>query len=473
MTIPATHIDLYQLTSLIPHWDAGLGSAPVTMSFFSRRLPRNGAGEPVRGFLLWVGLRRCLQWLSEARFDESRLNQLEAHPLLGAALRQRPTLRDALLRWRFHGTIAAPPEGTPLWAGGATIGGQPVDEDGIRPSAQCPYLQVGTDLLSAKLIETPLLSIINQMTMVGSKAARIVLAAGERGVLEFGTRRTHPQAAVDAAYAAYIAGCAGTSNVEAHCRYGVPVLGTMDHFAVQAWEKPGVPRHETERAYFRQFYQAFPHNAVLLVDTYDTYGEQTGIRNAVAATDGNLRGIRLDSKITVPNVRRARDMLDDLGATGATIVLSGGLDEYSIAELAAAPADHYGIGERLVTSPDAPVGVGAVGKLCKINGKATMKLAKGSGKATLPGAVQVFRQDFVDTVGCADETLSGTPLLQTVWRDHTALALPPLEETRRYALAQVRALPAALRAPREVQVAISPRLHQLIQRCVRATDGTE
>ena len=207
---PATHLDLYQLTSLVPHWDAGLASSPVTMSFFSRRLPRTLDGHPSRGYLLWVGLRRCLEWLADARFEEGRIMTLLEHPMLGPALAKRPKLVDALRAWRFNGLIDAPPEGTPIWAGPATNSdGVPIDVDGVRPAAQTPYMVVQTDLLTAKLIETPLLSIINHMTMVASKSARIVDAAEQRAILEFGSRRTHPQAAVDAAYAAYIAGCAG------------------------------------------------------------------------------------------------------------------------------------------------------------------------------------------------------------------------------------------------------------------------
>ncbi len=236
----ATHVDLYQLTSLVPHFDAGMAEAPVTMSFFSRRLPKDASGQPVRGYLLWVGLRKVLDWLARARFDEDALDTLKAHPLLGPALTARPELVEALRRWRFRGVIDAPLEGTPLWAGPALgTNGERLDVDGVRPAAQTPYLVVQTDVLTAKLIETPLLSTINHQTMVASKAARVARAAGERAVLEFGTRRTHPEAAVDAAYAAYVAGCTGTSNVEAHRRYGIPVLGTMDHFAIQAWERAG------------------------------------------------------------------------------------------------------------------------------------------------------------------------------------------------------------------------------------------
>ena len=463
--IAATHIDLYQLTSLVPHWDAGLADQPVTMSFFSRRLPRGPDGRPVRGYLVWAGLRRCLGWLKEAAIDNARAETLMSHPVLGPALRTRPELVERLLRWRFRGNIAAPPEGTPLWAGPAiTLDGAPLDIDGVRPTAGCPYLVVQTDMLSAKLIETPLLSIINHMTMVASKAARVVDAAGDRSVLEFGQRRTHPEAAVDAAVAAWLAGCTGTSNVEAHHRYGVPVMGTMDHFAVQAWERPGVPRHETEAAFFRAFYDAYPENASLLVDTYDTFGERTGIRAAVLATGGKLSSVRLDSKITPDNVRRARAMLDSLGATQAKIFVSGGMDEYKVAALGDAPVDAFGIGERIVTSPDAPVGVGAVGKLCLVGSRPTMKLSRGSGKATLPGLIQVWRQpDGRDIVTRQTERGAGKPLLEPVWMGDKPLPLAPLAKVRDYAIAAREALPPEARLARQVEVPVSRELEQLIR----------
>jgi len=467
--IPATHIDLYQLTSLVPHFDAGMADTPVAMSFFSRRLPRGHDKQPARGYLLWVGLRRCLEWLAEARLDPARLATLEAHPLLGPALKARPALSRRLAEWRFRGHIDAPPEGTPLWAGRATsLDGAPLNVGGVRPAAQTPYLVVRCDLLTAKLIETPLLSIINHMTMVASKAARVVDAAGDRSVLEFGQRRTHPQAAVDAAYAAWIAGAAGTSNVEAHHRWGVPVMGTMDHFAIQAWERDGVPRHETEGAFFRAFFNAYPQGSILLVDTYDSYGERTGIRSAVAATDGQLVGIRLDSLITAENIRRARRILDDCGAPGAKIFVSGGMDEFAIEALGDAPVDGFGIGERIVTSPDAPVGVGAVGKLCLVDGRPTMKLSRGSGKATLPGLVQVYRSWDDrgwprDVVALREERPPGQPLLEPVWVGDSPLPLPDPAAVREASLAARAALPDGAKAPRAVELPVSAGLESLIR----------
>lgn len=469
--ITASRVDLYQLTSLVPHHAAGLSDAPVAMCFFSRRLPREPIShKPARGYLLWAGLQRCLDYLEQAAFTEEALDGLQRHPTLGPALRAHPDLVERLARWRFSGEVHAPREGTPLLAGPAVRrDGSPVDVDGVRPAAYCPYLVVETDLLSAKLIETPLLSIINTMTMVATKASQIVRAAKGRAVLEFGTRRVHLEEAIDSAVAAYIGGCTATSNVEAGLRHGIPVAGTMDHFAIQAWERPGVPRHETERAFFEAFHALYPGADTLLVDTYDTFGERTGIRNAVAATGGTAAGIRIDSAVTRDNIWRARRLLDRLGARGTRIVVSGGLDERAIAALGDAPVDGYGVGERIVTSPDAPVGVGAVGKLTMVNGRPSMKLSRGSGKATLPGLVQCWRTEHGDVVGLRGETVAGEPLLSPVWtRDGGRLPAPPLAEVREYAAHALAALPAEAHAPRQVQLPVTDRMAALIEQLVRA-----
>ncbi|HHH30762.1 MAG TPA: nicotinate phosphoribosyltransferase [Polyangiaceae bacterium] len=470
----ATRIDLYQLTSLVAHHAAGHSDDPVVMSFFSRRLPRDVAtGRPVRGLLLFAGLGRCLDHLERARFDGPRIDALLAHPMLGPALARQPELVERLRAWRFSGAIRAPREGTPLVAGAAIrLDGTPLAVDGVYPAAYCPYLEVETDLLSAKLIETPLLSTINHMTMVASKALRVVRAARAQGsgrsVLEFGTRRTHPAAAIDAAIAAYVAGCSATSNVEAYASHGVPVSGTMDHFAIQAWERDGVPRHQTEEAFFRAFHELFPGRDVLLVDTYDTFGAQTGIRAAVAATDSaGPAGIRLDSALTRENIQRARRLLDELGATQTRIYVSGGMDEHKIAELGDVPIDGYGIGERIVTSPDAPVGVGAVGKLSEVRGQPTMKLSRGSGKATLPGRLQVWRTASVDRVGRLGEDHPGEPLLEPVWtRQGGRLPGPSLDEVRAHAARSVAALPPEALLDRQAKLQISDALARLVEACI-------
>ncbi len=475
----AAHIDLYQLTSLVEHVADRRADTPVVMAFFSRRLPkRPHDGAPARGYLLWAGLQRCLDHLEHARFTEEHLAVLDRHPALGPAIASVPEMRDLLKNWRFSGRIRAPLEGTPLLAGPAVRqDGRPLDIDGVRPAAYCPYLEVETDLLSAKLIETPLLSIINHMTMVATKASRVVRAArqlgSERAVLEFGQRRTHVDAAVDAALAAYIGGCAATSNVAAHIQYGIPVSGTMDHFAIQAWEQPNLPRWRTERAFFEAFSKRFPGIDVLLVDTYDTYGEQTGLRNAVAATADAPEGpgpygVRLDSAITRENLFEARRVLDELGATHTKIFVSGGMDEHAIRELGDAPVDGYGVGERIVTSPDAPVGVGAVGKLSIVGDRPSMKLSRGSGKATLPGRLQVWRDGTQDLVGLDSESHPGTPLLTEVWGPQGRVQGPSWPDVRERAIRQLDALPDAHHEPRQVEMTVSDPLAELVESLVRA-----
>ena len=440
MSLETLTIDAYQLTTLIAHADAGRTEAAMAMAFFFRKLPRN------RNYVLFCGLRQIFEHAAAMRFDDGDLEMLLADPLLGPPLAQRPALVAALRALDgFEGEIDALPEGTPAFAGPALrTDGRPFTVGETRIGIYTPLLQVRTDLLRAKLIETPWLGRINHLSMVASKAARIVEAARGKPVLELGARRTHPAAAVDASYAAWLAGCAATSNLAARRRWGVPIAGTMDHFFVQATEQVGEKWPESERAAFAQFYRAFPASAIMLVDTYAT---EDGIRHAVEATGGRLTGVRLDSTVTPETVARARQLLDELGAPHAQILVSDGLDELRVAQLAG--ADGYGVGENITCSPDAAVGIGAVAKLT-VNGygKLTMKLARGTGKATLPGELQVHRFADHDLVALADEPVAskGRKLLQPAWRGRAPVSPPTPAEARAYALAQIAALPPALRA---------------------------
>jgi nicotinate phosphoribosyltransferase len=440
MSLDTLTVDAYQLTTLIAHADADRLASPVEMAFFFRKLPRH------RNYVLACGLRSLLEHAAAMRFDQDDLEALLADPLLGPPLRARPSVLATLRQLDgFSGEIDALPEGTPAFAGPALRSdGAPFVVQGTRIGIYTPLLQVRTDLMRAKLIETPWLGRINYMSMVASKAARVVAAAAGRPVLEFGARRAHPGAAVDASYAAYLAGCAATSNLAALRRYGVPVAGTMDHFFVQAAEQIGEPWPQSERAAFALYHRAFPANSIMLVDTYDT---ELGIRHAVEATQGRLTGIRLDSNVTPQTVARARQLLDELGAPHARILVSDALDEHRVAALGG--ADGFGVGENLSCSPDAAVGIGAVAKLT-VNGygKLTMKLARGTGKATLPGRLQTYRFADHDLVTLADEPppAGGRPLMVPVWRGRAALPSPSLAESRAYAQAQKEALPAPLRA---------------------------
>lgn len=505
MSLHTLGIDAYQLTTLIAHaadgrLDAGTGTgtgtgtstdaeaagaAPVGMSFFFRRLPAQ------RNYVVAAGLRSILEYCAQLRLDDGDLRMLDEHPLLGPALRTEPgrIARAALAGLDgFRGDIDALPEGTLAFAGPAVSeDGKPAMVGGVQLHAYTPLLQVRTSILLAKLIETPWLCRLNYLSMVASKAARIVTAARfdgrHRAVLEFGQRRTHPDAALDAAYAAHLAGCDATSNLAATRRYGIPSTGTMDHFAVQAAERAGVPAHTTEAEFFARFTALFPEAATLLVDTYETFA---GIENAVRATAGRLTGVRLDSGVTTEAVQRTRALLRELGVPEAKIVVSDGLDEWRVRELGRAGADGFGIGENITCSPDAATGIGAVGKLV-LNGygKLTMKLARGTGKATLPGLLQAYRFSDHDLILLADEPApaGGRPLLVPVWRGDAQVApLPTLAESRAAVAAQIAALPGHLRAletPHEPsawgghgqgpwRIVVSARLHETIERLVAA-----
>jgi nicotinate phosphoribosyltransferase len=314
-----------------------------------------------------------------------------------------------------------------------------------------PLLQVRTDLLRAKLIETPWLGFVNHMSMVASKAARVVLAAGPKSVMEFGQRRTHPHAALDATWAAWVAGVASTSNVAAYARWGITATGTMDHFAIQAAERSGRSRIETEREFFAAYARTFAGlPTTMLVDTYDT---ERGLQNAVLATEGKLGAVRIDSNVSVESITRARQILRELGAEHVKIYVSDALDERRVAELRDV-CDGFGVGENIVCSPDSAVGVGAVAKLV-VNGYGaiTMKVAKGTGKATLPGELQVWRFSDHDVVALASEpglgSGGGRAMLQPVWRGEKPVvettARADLDAARARAKEALAGLPADLR----------------------------
>lgn len=443
-------LDIYQLTTAITHADLGRLDQTVTMSFFFRKMPKN------RSYVVATGLRSILDYCEGMRFSNDELVCMGTHPVLSDAFLQTEAGREVLAGLGkldgFEGEITAMPEGTLAFAGPAFgTDSKPVMVNGAQITAYTPMIQVKTNLLNAKLIETPWLSRLNHMSMVASKAAKVVTAARydgvQRPVLEFGQRRTHPLAAVDVSYAAYLAGCSGTSNLAATYQYGIPSTGTMDHFAVQASEMEDEPVTVTESAFFGAFTRTFPNASTLLVDTYDT---MRGIRNAVLATDGTLKGVRIDSNVTPETIHTAKGILSAMGAEHVKVFVSDGLDEYRVRELAEAGADGFGVGENIACSPDAATGVGAVGKLT-VNGygKNTMKLSKGSGKATLPGTLQVYRFADHDLIALADEPApeGGKPLLVPVWKGKEVLPLPSLEESRVYVQDQIAALPAEARHP--------------------------
>jgi nicotinate phosphoribosyltransferase len=446
MTLPTLGIDAYQLTTLLTHADEQRLDHEVSMAFFFRRMPKN------RSFVVFSGLRRIVEHAAQISIDAGELEALLEHTAIGAALSKRPEVMERLYSLRgFVGSIDAMPEGSLAFAGQASrTDGSPLTIGGVPFGIYTPMLQVKTDLLRSKLVETPWLGFVNHMSMVASKAARVVLAARGKSVMEFGQRRTHPAAALDAAWAAWVAGVSATSNVAAYARWRITTTGTMDHFAIQASERQGKRRAETEREFFGAYAKTFGGlPTTMLVDTYDT---ERGIRHAVEAAGGNLGAVRIDSNVTPESIARARKLLAELGSPQTKIYVSDALDEHRVKELVEV-ADGFGVGENIVCSPDASTGVGAVAKLV-VNGYGaiTMKVAKGTGKATLPGELQVWRFSDHDVVALASEPSPGgtsRPLLEPVWRGSAPVretsAIDDLTDARERTKHEIESLPDELR----------------------------
>jgi nicotinate phosphoribosyltransferase len=222
------------------------------------------------------------------------------------------------------------------------------------------------------------LSVLNHDCAIAAAAARMVTAAAGRPLIEMGSRRTHEEAAVCAARAAYLAGFSGTSNLEAGRRYGIPTTGTAAHAFTLL--------HDDELAAFRGQVECLGEKTTLLVDTYDI---RQGIENAVAAAGPGLGAVRIDSGDLGELTRQAREQLDALGATGTRIVLSGDLDEYAIAALRAEPVDSYGVGTSVVTGSGAPT-AGLVYKLVEVDGRPVAK--RSASKESRGGAKSALRR---------------------------------------------------------------------------------
>lgn len=409
----ALFTDLYQLTMLQAYFKSGLQQEAV-FSLFVRRLP------PERRFLLACGLDTVLEALETLRFTADDLTYLRSLNIFA-----EPFL-DWLREWRFSGDVYAMPEGTPVFANE-------------------PILEVVAPLSQAQLIETLVLNQIQLQTLLASKAVRVVTAAQGRPVFDFGARRMHgTDSAVLGARAFHIAGVAGTSNVLAGQRFGIPLAGTMAHSYVQA--------HEDEMAAFRDFVACYP-DTVLLIDTYDTLeGVRKVIRLAQEMGDAfRVRGLRIDSGDLAALAHAARQMLDDAGLQHVQLVASGGLDEYSVAALleAGAPFDSFGVGTRMGVSRDVP-DLDIVYKLCEYGGRGRLKLSVD--KPILPGRKQVFRvaegeRDLFDIVARHDERLPGRPLLRQVMRGGKRLPDVPrsVDVIRAHAQSEMARLPAHMR----------------------------
>jgi nicotinate phosphoribosyltransferase len=388
-----------------------------------------------------AGIGTVLERLEELRFTASDLEYLDS---LGHF---HTEFLELLGRLRFTGDIAAMAEGTAAFAGE-------------------PILRVTAPIIEAQLLETFLMNMVHLQTLIASKAARVVLAADGRGLVDFGLRRTHgTESGLLGARASRIAGFDATSNVEAGKCFDIPVAGTMAHSYVQAL-------HDEEEA-FRTFVETYP-ETTLLVDTYDT---MRGVERVIAlaqelGNDFRVRAIRLDSGDLATLATAVRERLDDAGLERVQIFASGNLDEYGVQKLlrSKAPIDAFGIGTRLGTSEDAP-NLDIVYKLAQLDARPLLKLS--TDKATLPGIKQVWREDddegtaVRDTVGLADEDRPGRPLLAPVMEGGRRLpsGIESLDTARDRAAQELRRLPTAMRRlEAEIEpypVTVSERLQSL------------
>jgi len=418
--------DLYQINMMQAYLDHGDTDIAVFELFF-RSLPAR------RGFLLAAGLDQALDFLENLRFSAEEIAWLESTG------RFSKKLLDYLGDFRFTGEVHAMPEGTVFF----------VNE---------PILRVTAPLPQAQLVESRLINILHFESLIASKAARCVLAAPGKLLVDFGMRRAHgAEAGLLAARASYLAGFAGTATVLAGQAFDIPLYGTMAHSFIEA--------QDDEMAAFENFARSRPDNVVLLLDTYDTEAaakKVVALAPRLKASGITIRGIRLDSGDLISLSRSVRAIFDRGGLRDVTIFASGGLDEDALAEItkAHAPIDGFGIGTSLTTSSDVPA-IDCVYKLQEYAGLARRKLSEK--KATWPGRKQVWRQcdangrmagDLISLdrhaaagpVGSAGWVGTVEPLIQHVMRDGRRLARSPsLDEIRLHTRRELERLPEGLR----------------------------
>lgn len=426
--------DLYQLTMLQTYVEQGM-EEPAVFEFFSRKLP------PGRSFLLAAGLEQALDYLATLQFEAWELDWLRASGKFSASF------VDYLARLRFEGDVDAMPEGTVFF-----------------PNE--PVLRVVAPLPQAQLVETRLINLLHFQTVIASKAARLVLLAPGKTLIDFGLRRAHgAEAGLLAARASYLAGFAGTATVLAGAQFGVPTYGTMAHSFVQA--------HGDETEAFERFARSHPDNVILLLDTYDTEAAaQTVVALAprLARQGITVQGVRLDSGDLADHARKVRAILDRGGLAHARIVASGNIDETVLRRLIAtqAPIDIIAVGTHVTTSSDAPY-MDCAYKLQEYAGRPCRK--RSEGKATWPGRKQVYRRYGPegrmagDVITLEGDPQEGTALLEPVMQKGKRLAPPrPLADIRAAVAAELARLPEPLRALEDgatYQVRVSQALKDL------------
>ena len=436
----ALYADLYQLTMAQAYWQSGK-TAPATFSLYFRSLP------PGRGYFVFAGLQDILDYLEGFGFSDEDIAYLRSTETFDGGF------LDYLAGLRFTGSVRAMAEGAIFFP----------DE---------PVIEVSGPVIEAQLAETFLVNQANLQTLLATKASRVVHAAASRAVVDFAARRTQgTDAGNKLARACYMVGFAGTSNVRAGARYGIPNFGTTAHSFVTVFED--------EADSFRAYGKSFPNSSTFLVDTYDTV---EGVRNAIRvakemrARDHELKSIRLDSGELLELSIKARAMLDEAGFRGVQVFASGGLDEFEIETLlhAGAAIDGFGVGTKVGVSADAPW-ADCIYKLVEYDGRPVAKLS--SKKETLPGPKQVYRffdsfeqrggryrRDVIAT-SAEEQPALAEPLLSDVMQGgRRTTSTPSLGELRRWFGIEFARLPAelkALRSPPRYETSTSHELERL------------
>ena len=413
--VPSTALftDQYELTMVQAALKAGTADRHSVFEAFTRRLPEG------RRYGVVGGTGRVLDAVENFHFDDEMLAFLRDRNIVDA-----PTL-EWLADYRFSGDIWGYPEGEVYFPGS-------------------PILRVEGSFAECVLLETVILSILNHDSAIAAAASRMSAAAGGRGLIEMGARRTHELSAVASARAAYVGGFDTTSDLAAGFRYGIPTVGTSAHAFTLL--------HDSERDAFQAQVDSLGRNTTLLVDTYDV---TEAVRTAVEIAGTELGAVRIDSGDLLLVAHRVRQQLDELGATETKIVVTSDLDEYAIASLAAAPVDAYGVGTQLVTGSGQPT-CSMVYKLVARAGSADpaeplRPVAKKSlgGKTSVGGRKWAARR--LDAYGVAEaevigtgpvpEELAGRQLLVELVRDGEVIAREPLEAARERHIAARDGLP--------------------------------
>lgn len=378
--------DHYELTMLEAALRSGAAARRCVFEVFARRLPDG------RRYGVVAGTGRLLDAIERFRFTDAELAHLRD-------IVDEPTLAF-LADYRFDGDVWGYAEGECYFPGS-------------------PVLVVESDFAHGVVLETLVLSILNHDSAIASAASRMTSAAGDRPCIEMGSRRTHEEAAVAAARAAYLAGFATTSNLEAGRRFGVPTAGTAAHaFSLL---------HDDEREGFAAQIAALGKGTTLLVDTYDV---PTAVDLAVELAGPELGGVRLDSGDLLVQAREVREQLDRLGATRTQIVVTSDLDEYAIAALAAGPVDRYGVGTSLVTGSGAPT-AGMVYKLVARSDDAGAMVGvakKSKDKASVAGRKYALRRRNAKGIAEAEVIGLGEPPLDD--GDDRVLLVPLMSSGR-------------------------------------------